>query len=134
MIHCAIMGSIERFLSIFIEHHAGLFPLWCAPVQMAVVPVAAAHDEAATTLVSELKSVGIRAVLFPSDDSLGKRIREGEKQKIPYLLVIGDKEVETRSVAVRNVKTKQQVTVSLTEFLEKTAEDIAERRLEASIG
>ncbi len=134
MIHAAIMGSIERFLSIFIEHHAGLFPLWCAPVQMAVIPVADTHDGHAAKLVHELSHVGIRALLLPSEDSLGKRIRDGEQRKIPYLLVIGDKEVETRSVAVRNVKTKKQVTVPLSEFLEKTAEDIAERRLEASIG
>ena len=68
------------------------------------------------------------------EESLGKRIREGEKQKIPYLLVLGDKEKDSKGVAVRNVKTKEQVEISFKEFLEKTLEDINERRLEASIG
>ncbi len=134
MIHAAIMGSIERFLSIFIEHHAGLFPLWCAPVQLALVPVAGTHEEFALALQKRLKAEGIRTVYMDSAESLGKRVREGERQKIPYLLVLGDKEVASESVAVRNVKTKQQVTVSIAEFLEKTLADVKHRKLEMAIG
>jgi threonyl-tRNA synthetase len=134
MIHAAIMGAIERFLSIFIEHHAGLFPLWVAPVQIALVPVAGTHEETAIALQERLKSLGMRVIVMDSTESLGKRIREGERQKIPYLLVIGDKEVSEKTLAVRNVKTKKQVTVGVEEFVAKTVEDVKERKLEASFG
>jgi threonyl-tRNA synthetase len=134
MIHAAIMGSLERFLSIFIEHHAGLFPLWVAPVQIGLVPVAETHEAFAHDLEGELKKHGIRTQFFSHEDSLGKRIREGEQWKIPYLLVMGDKEIEAKSVTVRNVKTKKQSTLPITEFIEKTVADIQQRRLSASIG
>ncbi|MBI3331514.1 threonine--tRNA ligase [Candidatus Peregrinibacteria bacterium] len=134
MIHAAIMGSLERFLSIFIEHHAGLFPLWVAPVQVALLPVAAPHEDYARTIESQLQEEGIRTQYLDPAESLGKRIRAGETMKIPYILVMGDKEVSDKAVAVRNVKSKQQVTVPFSEFLKKTEDDIAERRLEASIG
>jgi len=134
MIHAAIMGAIERFLSIFIEHHAGLFPLWVAPVQIGLIPVAGAHETYAQELQKKLKEHGMRTAYFDAADSLGKRIREGEQQKIPYLLVMGDKEIEAKSVTVRNVKTKKQVTVSVDEFIKTTLKDITERSLEASIG
>jgi threonyl-tRNA synthetase len=134
MIHAAIMGSLERFLSIYIEHTAGLFPLWCAPLQARVIPIAATHEEAAQKLVQELNAKGIRADWSDSTESLGKRVREGEQWKIPYLLVMGDKEIADKTVAVRNVKTKQQVVVPVSEFLEKTLEDVRLRKLDASIG
>ncbi len=134
MIHCAIMGSLERFLSIFIEHHGGLFPLWVAPTQVAIIPVAGAHDDYAKKLEQECSGAGIRVVSMDPSESLGKRIREGEKQKIPYLLVLGDKEVDAKSVTVRNVKTKNQVTVPLEEFMTTVRKDIGERTLELSIG
>ena len=134
MIHAAIMGSIERFLSIYIEHTAGLFPLWLAPLQIALAPVASVHEAYAQELLAELKKNGLRAAFLPSSESLGKRIREGEKMKIPYLLVMGDREMTEKSVTVRNVKTKNQVAVPFAEFTAKTLEDIKERRLEASIG
>ncbi len=134
MIHAAIMGSLERFLSIYIEHTAGLFPLWMAPTQIGVVPVAAAHEDYARTLEIDLKSRGLRTQFFSHEESLGKRIRDGEKQKIPYVLVMGDTEIQAQSVTVRNVKTKKQVTVSLSEFIEQTSSDVETRKLELSIG
>lgn len=134
MIHAAIMGSLERFLSIFIEHHAGLFPLWCAPLQMRLIPVAATHVGYAEELLKTLREAGIRVDLVDHTESLGKRVREGEKMKIPYLLVVGDQEVSSKGVAVRNVKTKQQVNVSFDEFFKKTLDDVKMRNLEASIG
>lgn len=134
MIHAAIMGSIERFLSIYIEHTAGLFPLWLAPTQVALVPVAAAHEAYADSLMADLRKNGIRCEFMPSSESLGKRVRLGEQTKIPYLLVMGDREVAEKSVTVRNVKTKKQITVSSQEFMTKTLEDIKQRKLEASIG
>ncbi len=134
MIHAAIMGSLERFLSIFIEHHAGLFPLWCAPTQVALVPVAGAHEAYAKDIEKQLTDAGIRVTYLDPADSLGKRIREGEGQKIPYILVMGDKEVEAKAVAVRNVKTKNQVVTPFSEFLQKVLSDVKGRRLELSIG
>jgi len=133
-IHRAPLGTHERTIGFLIEHFAGLFPLWLAPVQAAVLPVAKTHEEYAKKITKQLKEKGIRVEFHDSAQSLGKRIREGEKQKIPYLLVVGDKEVSDDSVTVRNVKTKEQVTVPLKEFREKTVEDVAKRRLEASIG
>lgn len=134
MIHAAIMGSLERFLSIYIEHTAGLFPLWMAPTQVGLVPIAETHAEFALKLEADLKAKGLRTQFFSHDESLGKRIRDGEKSKIPYLLVMGDKEIEAKSVTVRNVKTKKQVTVTIDEFTTKTLSDIASRTLEPSIG
>ncbi|HRH93753.1 MAG TPA: threonine--tRNA ligase, partial [Candidatus Peribacteria bacterium] len=134
MIHAAIMGSLERFLSIFIEHHAGLFPLWVAPVQIAIVPVAGTHEEYARALETELNGLGMRTQYMGVEDSLGKRVRESEKQKIPYVLVLGDKEVADKTVAVRNTKSKQQAVVSKADFIAKTLSDVKTRKLESSIG
>ena len=134
MIHAAIMGSIERFFSIYLEHVAGKFPLWLAPVQVGILPVADVHEEYAKFVEAKLHEVGIRTQYFDSSDSLGKRVREGEKGKLPYMLVLGDKEKDTTSVAVRNVRTQQQVEVSLDEFVEKTMADVSNRTLEPSIG
>jgi threonyl-tRNA synthetase len=134
MIHAAIMGSLERFLSIYIEHTAGHFPLWMTPVQAAIIPVAPDHEKAATELGMELLSAGIRVVEMHADDSLGKRIRDGEMQRIPYLLVMGDKEIADKSVTVRNVRTKKQVTLPVSEFIALTTNDVAQRKVEPSIG
>lgn len=134
MIHAAIMGSIERFLSIYIEHTAGLFPLWLAPVQVSILPVASAHEEYAREVESKLAAVGIRTQYMDSTESLGKRIRDGETMKVPYLLVIGDKEVEAKSVAVRNVQTKKQVEVSLSELVQTLVDDTAQRTFVSSMG
>ncbi|MDD4318905.1 MAG: threonine--tRNA ligase [Candidatus Peribacteraceae bacterium] len=133
-IHRAPLSTHERLIGFLIEQFAGLFPLWLAPVQVALIPVAGAHEAYAKDLERRMKEQGIRTQVMDPADSLGKRVREGEKWKIPYLLVIGDKEAESKSVAVRNVSTKQQVTVPFEEFVAKTAEDIRERRLRASIG
>jgi threonyl-tRNA synthetase len=134
MIHCAIMGSIERFLSIFIEHHAGHFPLWVAPVQVAILPVASAHEQYSADLGAKLMQKGVRIEYMNSEESLGKRIREGETQRIPYLLVIGDKEIADESVTVRNIRTKNQVTVKIDEFIAVVTSDAAARKFELSIG
>lgn len=134
MIHAAIMGSLERFLSIYIEHTVGLFPLWLAPVQAGLIPVAESHEAYAHQLEGKLHAHGVRTQFFDHTETLGKRIREGEMWRIPYLLVMGDKEMDTKTVTVRNVATKQQVVVSLEEFAEKIVVDIRERRLKCSIG
>ena len=101
---------------------------------VAILPVADAHDDYAREVEGLLKEQGIRTEYLNPSESLGKRIREGEKSKIPFLLVLGDTEAKERSVAARSTVTKEQVSVSLEEFIEKTVEDVRERRLEASIG
>jgi threonyl-tRNA synthetase len=93
MIHCAIMGSIERFLSVMIEHLAGNFPLWLAPVQVAILPIGEAHHAFAKEVDERLRAVDIRTALHLESDSLGKKIRDVKSSKIPYSLVIGDAEV-----------------------------------------
>jgi threonyl-tRNA synthetase len=134
MIHAAIMGAIERFLSIFIEHHAGHFPLWVTPVQAAILPVAHSHEEFSANLGMKLMEKGIRVEYMNSEESLGNRIRRGELARIPYLLVIGDKEIEANSVTVRNIRTKKQVVVTIDEFIASVTNDTAQRKLELSIG
>lgn len=101
VIHRAILGSTERFLGILIEHFAGAFPLWLAPEQAWVMPIGAKHKKYAKEVFKLLSANGIRAQLKDEDATIGKKIREGEQQKIPYMLIIGDKEVKSQSVAVR---------------------------------
>lgn len=134
MMHRAIFGSFERFIGILIEHFKGLFPLWLAPIQVAIVPVAPVHEEAARKLEATLREQGIRVQFFASSETLGKRVREGEKLRIPYVAVIGDREVTDSSVAVRNVATKKQVTVPTPEFLKSLEKDSGQRALVASLG
>ncbi len=134
MIHAAIMGSIERFLSIYLEHTAGHLPLWLSPVHAAIIPVAPEHEQAATELGMQLLAKGLRVDVMHADDSLGKRIRDGELQRIPYLLVMGDKEIAEKAVTVRSVRTKKQVTVSIEDFIAHTTNDVSQRKLEPSIG
>lgn len=101
MIHAAIMGSIERFLSILIEHTTGAFPLWLAPVQVAVHPISEKHTGPATEIVTQLRKTGLRVELSIGDETIGKRIRESEKQKVPYSVILGDKDIAAGVVSVR---------------------------------
>lgn len=101
MIHRAIFGSVERFIGILIEHYGGAFPLWLAPVQVNIIPVAGVHNDYSYQVMSELKKAGIRAVVDDRNEKLGYRIRESQVKKVPYTFVIGDKEVESLSVAIR---------------------------------
>src|SRR3954471_10739817 len=101
MIHRALMGSFERFIGILIEHYAGEFPLWLAPVQAIVLPVAARHNDYGRTVVERLRAAGLRAELDDRTESVGRKIREAELQKVPYMLVVGDREQEAGQVGVR---------------------------------
>lgn len=104
LVHRAVMGSLERFFAFLIEHYAGAFPLWLAPVQARVIAVSEKHQEYASKVTSRLKEAGLRAELEESDTPLGKKIREGKMQKIPYLLVVGEKEEQGQSVSVESRK------------------------------
>ena len=100
MIHRAIAGSLERFMVIMIEHFAGAFPLWMSPVQLAIIPVADAHNDYAAEVYNTLKAVGLRVELDDSNESMGKKIRNAKKAKLPYFIVIGDTEVADKSVTL----------------------------------
>jgi len=117
MIHCAIMGSIERFTATLIEHLAGVFPFWLSPVQVWILPITDNHNAYAKEVFELLKSSGVRAELHGESETLGKKIRNGKIQKVPYLLVIGDKEVEDKTVTIENREEGNKGAVPLTELI-----------------
>lgn len=128
MIHAAIMGSIERFMSTLIEHLAGNFPLWLSPTQVAVVPISEKQSEYAEKIVNELRAHDVRVKLDASNDSLGKRIREAKSQKVPYVIVIGDKEKESGMLTIET-RTEKIEGVTLEEFTERLKKEISEKTL-----
>ncbi len=127
MVHRALMGSLERFFGVLIEHFAGAFPAWLAPVQARVLPVADTHDDYADEVAAELRSRGVRVDL-ERDEPLGKRVRNGKVAKIPYVLVVGDDDVAARTVGVneRGVADVER-DVPLGDFADRLAEEVAER-------
>ncbi len=126
LIHRALFGSLERFIGILVEHYAGDFPFWLAPVQARVVPVGEAHREQARALRERLTSDGFRAELDERDETLGRRIREAELEKVPFVVVYGDRESDA-ALAVRE-HGGEQSTVSLDELLERFRGLVAEPR------
>ncbi|MBI3046405.1 MAG: threonine--tRNA ligase [Candidatus Harrisonbacteria bacterium] len=125
VIHRAILGSTERFLGILIEHFGGAFPLWLAPVQIAIVPISEKHLDYAKKLKSELSE--FRAEISEENETLGKKIRNAQLQKIPYILVAGDKEIEQNSANVRHYKTGVLGNMKLESLKEKLREEIKNR-------
>jgi len=127
MIHAAIMGSIERFLSILIEHYGGAFPFWLAPVQVAIIPIADRHNEFASKIQKMLSESKIRTELDEKSESMQKKIRNAQKNKIPYMLIIGDKEVETGEVNVRT-RDGQTETMKINDFVSQAEKLIETKR------
>jgi len=125
MIHFALMGSIERFLSVYIEHTAGSFPLWLSPVQIAIIPISEKHAEYAKKLGERFKIHDLRFKIYDENETLGKKIREAEMQKIPYLLIVGDKEMSGNAVSVRARGKGDLGQLSVEEFIEKVKEEIS---------
>jgi threonyl-tRNA synthetase len=119
VIHRAISGSLERFMGVIIEHFAGNFPLWLSPSQVAVIPVAEAHNDYAKTIHTALQEAGFRAEIDTSNESMGKKIRVAKKMRLPYFLVIGDKEVESNTVTVESRDTGESTSLSMMDFLLK---------------
>lgn len=128
IIHRAIMGSFERFFALLVEKTAGIFPLWLAPVQMSILPIAKTHKKYAKEVFKALAAAGIRAELKDGNDTIGKKIREGELHKIPYLLIVGDKEVKAKSVAVRKTGKGDLGAVKFKQFLAKALEEIEKKK------
>lgn len=127
MIHAAIMGSFERFLSVIIEHTGGLFPTWLSPVQVKVLPISEKHLEYAKGIQVELLENDFRSEIDFSNETLGKKIREAKIQKTPYLLVIGDKEIESNEITVES-RSRNEGSMPLSKFLKKVQKEIKERK------
>jgi threonyl-tRNA synthetase len=119
VVHRALLGSLERFMGILIEHYAGAFPFWLAPVQVRVLPVGDAHVDYASMLVARLKEAGFRAEIDAPTETIGKRIRSAEIEKVPVTIVYGDKESDA-SLAVRE-RGGEQSTLSLQDLLARLA-------------
>ncbi len=129
VIHRAILGSTERFLGILIEHFAGAFPLWLAPVQAVVIPVGEKFDKYAAQVKEALAKEGVRVEISPATETLGKRIREAELQKIPYTLVVGEKEEEAQTVSIRHYKRGQEGVKKLSDLMASLRKEIDEKSL-----
>ena len=128
MIHRALLGSFERFIGILIEHYAGEFPLWLAPVQAVVLPIADRHLEYAGRVRDELAAAGLRVELDERTESVGKKIRDAEVRKVPYMLVVGDREQEAGRVSLRRHREGDVGAVEVSELAKDLAAEVAERR------
>ncbi|UCH87780.1 MAG: threonine--tRNA ligase [Dehalococcoidia bacterium] len=128
MVHRALLGSLERFLGVLIEHYAGAFPLWLAPVQVMLVPIADRHVEHARRVASELEAADLRVEVDERAERMQAKIRDAQLQKVPYMLVVGDKEVEAQAVAVRLRSGEDLGSMSVGAFLAKAVDEVRERR------
>ncbi len=129
MIHRALLGSLERFFGVLIEHYAGAFPFWLSPVQAAVLPISDKFQAYADEIHGELKTAGVRSWVSASADKIGAKIREATLQKIPYLLVVGGREAETRTVSVRTREGKDLGVLPLAECLRRLGEEATQKSL-----
>jgi threonyl-tRNA synthetase len=130
MMHCAVMGSIERAMAMLIEHFAGWFPLWLAPVQVKVLPISKAQNKYASLAVKELlKQIpDLRIEIDDSNESIGKKIREASMQKIPYLLIAGEKEVKAKKLSVRK-KDKDLGSLAIKKLAESLKKEISTKAI-----
>ena len=128
MVHRALLGSIERFFGVLVEHYGGAFPAWLAPVQAALIPIADRHNEYAREVAAQLKAAGLRVEVNDSSDRMQAKIRDAQLQKVPYMLVIGDREVESDAVAVRLRSGENLGAQSVPDFLARALDAIDEKR------
>jgi threonyl-tRNA synthetase len=125
MLHRALFGSIERFFGVLVEHYAGAFPTWLAPLQVRILPVADGHEAYAESVRHELASRGLRVDVVEASDQLGKRIRTAKLEKIPYVLVVGDDDVAASTVGVNARGADVERGVSVADFIERVTNEIA---------
>ena len=128
VIHRAIFGSFERFIALLIEHFAGAFPMWLAPVQALLVPIADRHVEYADAVAVRMRDAGLRVEVDARQEKMGYKIREAQLRKIPYMLVIGDREAANEAVAVRHRADGDLGARSVDDFIATAREDVAYRR------
>jgi threonyl-tRNA synthetase len=129
MIHRAIMGSMERFIGVLIEHFAGAFPTWLSPVQAAVLPISDQYMDYAAEVASALRSRGVRCELDNRNEKIGYKIRDWEVHKVPYMLIVGEKEQSSRSVSVRRHRAGDLGSQSLDAFGEQILQEITDKIL-----
>lgn len=129
MIHRVVLGSIERFIGVITEHFAGAFPMWLAPEQIRILPIAERHHEACFELCKKLESAGFRVTVDDRSEKTGYKIREAQLKKIPYMLVLGDKEIENGEVAVRGRKAGDMGTMNLDSFMAMAQKEVAEKTI-----
>ena len=128
VIHRSPLGSHERFVAFLIEHFAGAFPVWLSPVQVWVLPISDSFKKYGEEIIKKLKENNLRAELRDEAESLGKKIRNGEIQKIPYLLIVGEKEKKASSVSVRYRGKGDTGIMKVSKFIEKISEEIADKK------
>ncbi len=128
MIHRAIIGSSERFMMVLLEHTAGALPLWLSPTQLVVHPISEKHTEAAESIASKFRDAGFRVELSTGDETIGKRIRESETQKVPYSVVLGDKDIAAGVVSVRKRGGEDLGQLKLEEFINRLKEEISQKK------
>jgi threonyl-tRNA synthetase len=119
MIHRALLGSMERFFGVLIEHYGGAFPLWLAPVQAVIIPISEKHQEYVLSVEQQLVDAGLRVVADTRNEKVGYKIRDAQMQKIPYMLIAGDREIEGQTVSVRNRFEGEKGPMSISEFVEE---------------
>ena len=129
MLHRTIFGSIERFIGILIEHFAGKFPLWLSPVQVKILPISDKFADYAYEVQKELKNLGIRVNVYARAEKIGFKIREAQLEKVPYMLVIGEKEVENNTIAVRSRDLGDLGSMKKEEVIEKFVKEIEEKKI-----
>ena len=129
MIHRAALGSLERFIAFLIEHYAGRFPVWLAPVQAVILPITTKQNEYSREVLGELEKAGVRAELDERNEKIGHKVREAIMQKIPYMLVVGGRESEDRAVAVRTLDGTDREAIPLEEFIRTIQEEIEQKRI-----
>ena len=127
MVHRALFGSVERFFGVLLEHYAGAFPVWLSPVQAVMIPISERHAEYANKVAAQLKEIGVRVHVDARNEKMNAKIREHALQKVPFLLVVGDKEAEAGRVNVRTRGAEKTADMSTSEFVEKIRKVIAEK-------
>jgi threonyl-tRNA synthetase len=129
MIHRALLGSMERFFGVLIEHYGGAFPAWLSPTQAVVIPIADRHNEPARAVAEQLQAAGLRVAVDDSAERMNAKIRNAQLQKVPYMLVIGDREAAEGTVNLRLRSGEQRGTLPVAEFIAYAKDVVARRTL-----
>jgi len=127
MVHRALLGSLERFFGVLIEHYAGAFPVWLSPVQAVIITIADRHLDYAKEVCAELRKAGLRVNVDDRPERMNAKIRDAQNQKIPYMLVVGDKELEEHQVALRMRSGENPGPIAVSEFIAKAKDEIARK-------
>jgi threonyl-tRNA synthetase len=127
MVHRALLGSMERFVGVLIEHYGGAFPLWLAPVQAVIIPIADRHVEYARRIIDDFQAAGLRVVIDDRSERMQAKIRDAQLQKIPYMLVVGDREQEAEAVAVRRRDGSDLGALPFFQLIDEMKDEVATR-------